>query len=64
MFLSAKLPRAGDHVRIPRELAEARARFEAEGWLEKPDGYHLPPPPLEAAAHLARPHPRVSTTST
>ena len=53
MFLSAKLPRAGDHVRIPRELAEARARFEAEGWLEKPEGYHLPPPSLEAP-HLSR----------
>jgi hypothetical protein len=48
MFLSAKLPRAGDHVRIPLELAEARARFEAEGWLEKPESYHVPPPPLEA----------------
>jgi hypothetical protein len=48
MFLGAKLPRAGDHVRIPQELAEARARFEAEGWLEKPESYHLPPPALEA----------------
>ena len=48
MFLTAKLPRAGDHARIPRELSEARARFEAEGWLEKPAGYHTTPPPLEA----------------
>src|SRR5262245_43282061 len=48
MFVAPKLPRADDHVRIPRELAEARARFEAEGWLEKPESYHLPPPPLEA----------------
>jgi len=48
MFLTAKLPRADDHVRIPRELSEARARFEAEGWLEKPAGYHATPPSLEA----------------
>jgi hypothetical protein len=48
MFIAPRLPRADDHVRIPRELAEARARFEAEGWLEKPEAYHLPPPALEA----------------
>jgi hypothetical protein len=47
MFLSAKLPRAVDHVRIPGELAQARARFEAEGWLEKPASYHVAPPPVE-----------------
>jgi hypothetical protein len=48
MFLGAKLPRVDDHVRIPRELTEARARFEAEGWLEKPASYHVTPPSLEA----------------
>ena len=58
MFLTAKLPRAGDHARIPRELAEARARFEAEGWLEKPAGYHATPPSLEAPRVCARPHAR------
>ena len=47
MFLSVQLPRAGDQARIPAELAEARARFEAEGWLEKPAAYHQTPPPLE-----------------
>jgi hypothetical protein len=48
MFVGAKLPRPEDHARIPREMAEARSRFEAEGWLEKPASYHVTPPPLEA----------------
>ena len=53
MFLTAQLPRAGDQARIPREVAETRARFDSEGWLEKPAGYHLTPPAL-AAPRLAR----------
>ena len=56
MFLTAQLPRAGDQARIPREVAEARARFEAEGWLEKPAGYHVTPPALDAPRLAARPH--------
>jgi hypothetical protein len=48
MFFTVQLPRAGDQARIPREVSEARARFEAEGWLEKPAGYHVTPPALEA----------------
>lgn len=47
MFLTAQLPHAGDQARIPGELADARARFEAAGWLEKPAGYHVTPPRLE-----------------
>lgn len=48
MFVTTVLPRGGEHARIPAELAEARERFEAEGWLEKPAAYHVEPPPLTA----------------
>jgi hypothetical protein len=48
MFLGMRLPRGGEYARIPREMAEAHERFEAEGWLEKPAAYHLTPPSLEA----------------
>jgi hypothetical protein len=48
MFVSAQFPKGGEHARIPLEVAEARARFEAEGWLEKPASYHRTPPPLSA----------------
>ncbi|HVN37295.1 MAG TPA: hypothetical protein VMW19_03860 [Myxococcota bacterium] len=38
---------AGDELaRIRGEIEEARARFAAAGWLEKPGGYHETPPPL------------------
>ncbi len=48
MSLTSQLPRASDQAHIPAELSQARAYFEAEGWLEKPAGYHLTPPLLEA----------------
>lgn len=57
MFLTARLPRAREQVRLSRELVETRARFEAEGWLEKPADYHATPPPLEAPL-VARAHTR------
>jgi dienelactone hydrolase len=40
------LPSRDEHVRIEREVAQARELFEARGWLEKPAAYHATPPPL------------------
>ncbi len=46
--LTLPLPKRADHVRVERELADARALFDASGWLEKPADYHMAPPPVES----------------
>ena len=48
MNLTLPMPVVSDRDRIRREVHEAREQFAAAGWLEKPEGYHLPPPVLEA----------------
>ena len=48
MVFTQQFPGAGDHARIRREVEEARERFAAAGWLEKPAAYHEAPPPPEA----------------
>ena len=47
MIQTLRVPEAADHERIPREIDEARERFQDAGWLEDPHAYHVPPPPLE-----------------
>ena len=42
--------------RIGRELEEALALFEEEGWLGDPRSYHRAPPPLEALGSGGRRH--------
>ncbi len=46
--LTLPLPKREDHVRVEREIADARALFDTSGWLEKPAEYHVTPPPLES----------------
>ena len=48
MTLTQMTPGGSDVARIVGEIEEARARFDAAGWLEKPVDYHLAPPALEA----------------
>ena len=40
-------PSAAEHTRLARELAEAGEIWRERGWLEKPEGYHVAPPPAE-----------------
>jgi pimeloyl-ACP methyl ester carboxylesterase len=40
-----RLPRSVDFVRAGGELRDARAQFEAAGWLERPESYHDAPGP-------------------
>jgi hypothetical protein len=46
MTLTTPLPRSTEYVRIEAELEAAREMFDSRGWLEKPIGYHVAPPPL------------------
>ncbi len=46
MLLSIPFPRHAEYARLRREAEEAREQFEAQGFLEKPAGYHREPPPL------------------
>jgi hypothetical protein len=46
MLLTIPFPRHDDYGRLRREAEEAREQFEAQGFLEKPEGYHREPPPL------------------
>lgn len=48
MNLTLPMPMVAKREHIRSEVHEAREQFAAAGWLEKPGGYHLPPPPLEA----------------
>jgi dienelactone hydrolase len=48
MNLTLPMPVVSDRDRIRREVHQAREQFAAAGWLEKPEGYHLRPPPLES----------------
>ncbi len=41
-----RFPRRADYVRVGGELAESRAFYESNGWLEDPASYHRTPPPL------------------
>lgn len=48
--------RRGEVARINAEMSAARELFEEKGWLEKPEGYHSVPTPLDSpalrAAHI------------
>lgn len=50
MQVTTSMPAGDDAKRIVREVLAAREMFDARGWLEKPAGYHVAPPPLEAYA--------------
>ncbi len=54
MLLTIPFPRAGEHARFVRELHDARALFEARGWLAQPASYHVAPPPAEHVALAPR----------
>jgi predicted esterase YcpF (UPF0227 family) len=43
-------------MRIGRELEEALALFEENGWLDDPGSYHRPPPPVEKMGSGDRRH--------
>ena len=47
MTLSLPHTDLGDLPRLRREVHAARELFRDRGWLEKPLGYHVQPPPLE-----------------
>lgn len=47
MTALSPLPVHGDHARIRGELVHARELYASQGWLEKPESYHVAPPPLE-----------------
>ncbi len=47
MAFMIPLPRKSEVARISAEVDEAIERFEACGWLEKPEEYHRAPLPLE-----------------
>ncbi len=55
MLVGVHSPTGTELVRISREIEAARERFTGEGWLEKPENYHLAPPSLE--------NPRLDRTS-
>ncbi len=46
----SRFPRRADYERVAAELADARALFDARGWLEDPRSYHLDPPALVEVA--------------
>jgi len=46
MALTRDSPWGRERERILHEAEEAQAQFAAQGWLEKPDGYHRDPPDL------------------
>jgi hypothetical protein len=48
MVLTRDSPWGRERERILSEAQEARTQFEAQGWLDKPEGYHRDPPPLDA----------------
>ncbi len=48
MQVTVPMPVGSRVVRIEREVEEARALYESQGWLEKPVEYHRAPPPLES----------------
>ncbi len=52
MQVTVPMPVGSRVVRIEREVEEARALYESQGWLEKPVEYHRAPPPLESP-HIA-----------
>jgi len=45
-----RFPRRSDYERVATELADARALYEAQGWLDDPASYHPRPPDLDAPA--------------
>ena len=50
LFLTVELVSAGfaslrERHRIESELRDALAFYEAQGWLERPEGFHRTPPP-------------------
>ncbi len=45
-----RFPRRADYERVSAELAEARALFQQEGWLDDPASFHQSPPPLHKPA--------------
>jgi len=47
MQVGVRRPGGDDLARISLEIEAARERFASEGWLEKPESYHLAPPPLD-----------------
>lgn len=47
MVLGIGLPASDEVQHIAAEIREARALFESQGWLEKPEDYHRTPLPLE-----------------
>ncbi|CAG0980243.1 hypothetical protein MYXO_01812 [Myxococcaceae bacterium] len=50
MQLGASVPTGEAAKLASREVLAAREMFDSRGWLEKPAGYHVEPPPLEAFA--------------
>ncbi len=48
MNLTLPMPVVSNGERIRTEVHQAREQFADAGWLEKPAGYHLLPPPLES----------------
>jgi dienelactone hydrolase len=48
--LALPQPTEAEAERHVAELAEAETLFAARGWLEKPETYHVSPPPFEAVA--------------
>jgi hypothetical protein len=48
MQMSLPVPRGDEASAIRREVEAARELFQARGWLEKPEGFHAQPLPLEA----------------
>jgi hypothetical protein len=46
MQVGVRRPGGDDLARISLEIDAARETFASEGWLEKPEGYHLTPPSL------------------
>ena len=41
-----RFPRRADYLRVGAELTEARAVFDANGWIDDPASYHAAPPPV------------------
>ena len=46
----ADLPSDEDRARVNQEVHAALEVFEREGWLDRPESYHLAPPALESPA--------------
>jgi len=48
MQFGMTVPSGEQASRVEHEVKAARDLYQSRGWLEKPDTYHLEPPPLEA----------------